>query len=380
MSANTGMAPSVMTEKHRADRRRGGDRASGHRVEGTIFPGRSFSPCRRSSSNGRSASTSRSAAGANETVTYADLVRVATEPRFAPYFESVEIRHRRRASGRAFRHRGLADLADHRLRLGCDRDPARRRDDPPRRMRGGARDRRRRRRSRRNRSCAFRCSPRCRRKTIRRSRPRNRFRRTATASCWRKERPRSCSRASSTRIARGAKILGIVAGLRREGGQFPPHPLEPGRQADHRLHAQRVRRRRHYARRHRLHQRPRHLDAGKRQDGDTWRRRRVRRARAEGVPISSNKSMIGHTLTAAGAVEAVFTLLTIQNQRIPPTINYTCARSGDPARRRAERRARRQDRDRDFEFLRFRRAERMPGARGRAGLRCSRIPRSESDG
>ncbi|HYY84856.1 MAG TPA: beta-ketoacyl synthase N-terminal-like domain-containing protein, partial [Beijerinckiaceae bacterium] len=40
------------------------------------------------------------------------------------------------------------------------------------------------------------------------------------------------------------------------------------------------------------------------------------------VPISSNKSMIGHTLTAAGAVEAVFSLLTIQNGRIPPTINY----------------------------------------------------------
>jgi 3-oxoacyl-[acyl-carrier-protein] synthase II len=44
--------------------------------------------------------------------------------------------------------------------------------------------------------------------------------------------------------------------------------------------------------------------------------------RAQKVPISSNKSMIGHTLTAAGAVEAVFTLLTIQNQRIPPTINH----------------------------------------------------------
>jgi 3-oxoacyl-[acyl-carrier-protein] synthase II len=44
--------------------------------------------------------------------------------------------------------------------------------------------------------------------------------------------------------------------------------------------------------------------------------------RAKKVPISSNKSMIGHTLTAAGAVEAAITLLTIQNQRIPPTINY----------------------------------------------------------
>ncbi len=40
------------------------------------------------------------------------------------------------------------------------------------------------------------------------------------------------------------------------------------------------------------------------------------------TPISSNKSMIGHTLTAAGAIEAVFSVLTLQHGRIPPTINY----------------------------------------------------------
>ena len=50
--------------------------------------------------------------------------------------------------------------------------------------------------------------------------------------------------------------------------------------------------------------------------------------RAKTVPVSSNKSMIGHTLSAAGAVEAVFTLMTLDRQRVPPTINY---RVPDPA-------------------------------------------------
>lgn len=40
------------------------------------------------------------------------------------------------------------------------------------------------------------------------------------------------------------------------------------------------------------------------------------------TPVSSNKSMIGHTLSAAGAVEAVFSLLTMRHGLIPPTINY----------------------------------------------------------
>jgi 3-oxoacyl-[acyl-carrier-protein] synthase II len=40
------------------------------------------------------------------------------------------------------------------------------------------------------------------------------------------------------------------------------------------------------------------------------------------VPISSNKSMIGHTVTAAGAIEAAFSIRTIQSGVIPPTINY----------------------------------------------------------
>jgi 3-oxoacyl-[acyl-carrier-protein] synthase II len=44
--------------------------------------------------------------------------------------------------------------------------------------------------------------------------------------------------------------------------------------------------------------------------------------RAGSIPMSSNKSMIGHSLTAAGAVEAIFTALSIRNGLLPPTINY----------------------------------------------------------
>jgi len=43
------------------------------------------------------------------------------------------------------------------------------------------------------------------------------------------------------------------------------------------------------------------------------------------TPISSSKSMIGHTLSAAGAIEAVISLLTIHNGMLPPTINYDVA-------------------------------------------------------
>lgn len=56
--------------------------------------------------------------------------------------------------------------------------------------------------------------------------------------------------------------------------------------------------------------------------------RRVFATTADTVLVSSTKSVHGHTLGAAGAIEAVTSMLALRHGAVPPTANFTTA---DPA-------------------------------------------------
>ena len=62
--------------------------------------------------------------------------------------------------------------------------------------------------------------------------------------------------------------------------------------------------------------------------GETLAIKNVFGDRAYKIPISSTKSMIGHSMGAAGAFEAVACVMTLRDQKIHPTINYD---TPDPA-------------------------------------------------
>ncbi|MCP5004082.1 MAG: beta-ketoacyl-[acyl-carrier-protein] synthase family protein [Planctomycetes bacterium] len=55
---------------------------------------------------------------------------------------------------------------------------------------------------------------------------------------------------------------------------------------------------------------------------ETMALKSVFKERAEKIPVSSIKSMIGHTMGAASAIESVVSCLSIRNNVVPPTINF----------------------------------------------------------
>ena len=106
-----------------------------------------------------------------------------------------------------------------------------------------------------------------------------------------------------------------------------------------------------------IHQRARHRHEGQRRDRDAGAASGVRPRRRAKLAVSSTKSMVGHALGAAGALEAVAAIMAVREGIAPPTIGYLGARSGLRSRLRAERSARNDDRRRAVELVRLWRAQ-----------------------
>ena len=114
--------------------------------------------------------------------------------------------------------------------------------------------------------------------------------------------------------ARGAKIYAEVIGYGLSGDAY--HITAPAEDGDgaYPLHAGGAQARRHRRRRHRLHQRARHLDAAGRRDRAAARSSGWSAMPRRSSSMSSTKSAIGHLLGAAGAVEAIFSVLAIRDR------------------------------------------------------------------
>ena len=133
----------------------------------------------------------------------------------------------------------------------------------------------------------------------------------ASSSSRRSSTPRRAARRSSPSSSATARPpTRRTSRCRRRAGSAPSGP--PGG---------RSRRPGSTAARHRPRQRPRDLDARGRQGRAPGDPDDLRRRAPASVSVTANKSMLGHTLGAAGAIEAIVTILTIREGCVPPTIN-----------------------------------------------------------
>ena len=172
-------------------------------------------------------------------------------------------------------------------------------------------------------------------------------------------------------IARGATILGVVAGCGELTDSFHRTRSSPDGKpiigcmrkalADAGLDAGTDR----------PHQRARHRDAGKRQDGISTPPPSCSASTLPKIPVSSNKSMVGHTISAAGAVEADLLAADAGASADSADHQLRDSGSGDPVRRGPQQGARRPRHRRDVELVRLRRAERLADPDARTGLAAS---------
>ena len=166
-------------------------------------------------------------------------------------------------------------------------------------------------------------------------------------------------------VARGANILGVLAGCGEMAELVPPHPLEPRRQADHRMHPPRRRGCRARARGHRLHQPAWHRHPRERQDGisrrgdGVWRAGQIDSDFLEQVDDRAHAVGSRRGRDRVHAVDPGASALAPHHQLQRPG-------SGDTARCRAEHRPRCQGPPCAVELVRFRRTERVAGDEPRA--------------
>ncbi|HEY0866502.1 MAG TPA: beta-ketoacyl-ACP synthase II [Fimbriimonas sp.] len=121
--------------------------------------------------------------------------------------------------------------------------------------------------------------------------------------------------------ARGARIYGEVVGYGMSGDAF--HITQPHPEADGAIRAMKMALRTSGVKPEQIGYINAHGTSTPYNDRlETLAIRTVLGEQADKIPVSSTKSAIGHTLGAAGAIEALICLKAMEEGKLPPTINY----------------------------------------------------------